>query len=84
MTKHDTAVQNGNKFFYFRGYEGMQLWSMLFFEDPHADVTEFGRMLVERGVVNNYTPDCDDFAKTVLVLQPLKDPHVLNSFVEWP
>lgn len=83
-THHNTAERDGHRFFYFRGFEGMELWSILFFEDPHTDVTEFGRMLVERGVVHNYTPNCADFSKTFLVLQPLKEPRVLNSFVQWP
>lgn len=83
-THHSTAERDGNRFFYFRGFEGMELWSILFFEDHHADVTEFGRMLIEMGIVHNYTPKCTDFAKTFLVLQPLKEPRVLNSFIQWP
>ena len=41
-------------------------------------------MLIELGIVHNYTPKCTDFSKTFLVLQPLKEPRVLNSFVKWP
>ena len=83
-THHSTAESEGHRFFYFRGYEGLELWSILFYNDPQADATDFGRLLVERGVVHNYTPNCTDFSKTFLVLQPLKEPRVLNSFVHWP
>jgi len=83
-THHNTTERDGHTFFYFRGYEGLELWSILFYDDPQADATDFGRMLVERGVVHNYTPNCTDFSKTFLVLQPLKEPRVLNSFVDWP
>ena len=82
-THHSTAERDGTRFFYFRGFEGLELWSILFFEDHHADVTEFGKMLIERGIVHNYTPKCTDFSKTFLVLQPLKEPRVLNSFIQW-
>jgi hypothetical protein len=84
-TSHEYVEREGNRFFYFRGFEGMELWSILFFDDHQPqDVQDFGRLLVERGIVHNYTPKCADFSKSFLVLQPLQEPRVLNSFVKWP
>lgn len=62
----------------------MELWSMLFFEDDHHKTEDFGRMLIERGILHNYTPNCTELSKTFLVLRPLKEPRVLNSFVKCP
>lgn len=41
-------------------------------------------MLIARGILHNYTPNCEDFANCFLVLQPLQEPRVLNTFVRWP
>jgi hypothetical protein len=84
-TKHRATPKDGQSYYFFRGYEGMELWSMLFFEDnKEAAVVAFGRMLIARGIIHNYTPKCENFAHTFLVLQPLQEPRVLNTFVKWP
>jgi hypothetical protein len=84
-TKHRVALKDGQSYYFFRGYEGMELWSMLFFEDnKESAVVAFGRMLIARGIIHNYTPKCENFAHTFLVLQPLQEPRVLNMFVKWP
>jgi hypothetical protein len=51
---------------------------------PKGRVIAFGQMLIDRGILCNYTPHCQDFEKTFLVVQPLWAPQVLNSFVVWP
>lgn len=84
-TQHRATPKDGQSYYFFRGYEGMELWSMLFFEDnKEEDVVAFGRMLIARGIIHNYTPKCENFAHTFLVLQPLQEPRVLNTFVKWP
>jgi hypothetical protein len=84
-TQHRATPKDGQSYYFFRGYEGMELWSMLFFEDNNeAAVVAFGRMLIARGIIHNYTPKCENFAQTFLVLQPLQEPRVLNTFVKWP
>jgi hypothetical protein len=84
-TQHRATPKDGQSYYFFRGYEGMELWSMLFFEDNQDEaVVAFGRMLIARGIIHNYTPKCENFAHTFLVLQPLQEPRVLNTFVKWP
>ena len=83
-----TAIKHSynaeDHYYYFRGFEGFDLWSSLYCESAREDVTEFANVLIEKGIVHNYTPKCTDLRKSFLVLRPLKDPYVLNSFVEWP
>jgi hypothetical protein len=84
-TQHSTSTKEGQFYYFFRGYEGMELWSILFFEDDkEEDVVAFGKMLVARGIIHNYTPNCENFAHTFLVLQPRQEPRVLNTSVKWP
>ena len=82
-----TAIKHSynaeDHYYYFRGFEGFDLWSSLYCESAREDVTEFANVLIEKGIVHNYTPKCTDLRKSFLVLRPLKDPYVLNSFVEW-
>jgi hypothetical protein len=83
-TLHRSSPKDRQSYYFFRGYEGMNVWSMLYFEDAkEEDVVAFGRMLIARGIIHNYTPNCE-FAHTFLVLQPLQDPRALNTFVKWP
>lgn len=40
--------------------------------------------VVERHVLINWTPDCDEFALAFLVIYPLAQPNVLNTLFQWP
>lgn len=82
---HRCELQDGKPYYYFRGYEGIELWSILFFEEhDELKATQFGNLLIDRGLVHNYTPKCEKLAHSFLVLQPLQEPRVLNTFVKWP
>jgi hypothetical protein len=84
-TQHRASPKDRQSTYFFRGYEGMDVWSMLYFEDAkEEDVAAFGRMLIARGIIHNYTPNCENFAHTFLVLQPFHEPRALNTFVKWP
>jgi hypothetical protein len=48
------------------------------------DAISYGKQLLQMQVLQNYTPDEDEFEKCLLVLQPYWTPPVLNSFMIWP
>ncbi len=48
------------------------------------DAISYGKQLLQMQVLQNYTPDEDEFEKCLLVLQPFWTPQVLNSFMIWP
>ncbi|GAX16511.1 hypothetical protein FisN_7Lh233 [Fistulifera solaris] len=48
------------------------------------DAITYGKQLLQMQVLQNYTPDEDEFEKCLLVLQPFWTPQVLNSFMIWP
>jgi hypothetical protein len=84
---HRFYQKNGRTYYYMRGFEVLQLLANLFFEDieNQEELHDFGRQLVqEHLILHNYTPDCDDFNNTFLVLQPFRAPRILNTFVQWP
>lgn len=41
-------------------------------------------MVIERSILHNYTPNSEHFAQCFLVVQPLQEPRVLNTFLQWP
>lgn len=85
-TKHRSLTRYGKPYYYVRGEQALETWSALFFQDGVAEeeVVNFVRVLIERGLVHNYTPNSESLAQAVLVLQPLRQPHALNTFLKWP
>jgi hypothetical protein len=82
-TPHKSVtIDNKTEYKFFRGYEGMMIWTNLFGLSTDEDSMAFGAMLQEFGILHNFTPRAE-FQNAFLVLQPLKEPHVLNSFLEW-
>lgn len=82
-TPHKSVtIDNKTEYKFFRGYEGMMIWTNLFGLSTDEDSIAFGAMLQEYGILHNFTPRAE-FQNAFLVLQPLKEPHVLNSFLEW-
>jgi Protein of unknown function, DUF547 len=84
-TDHKCFVNGNVLYYYFRGHEGINVWRGLFF-DRDADGSEeeavkFGRTLVEQGLVHNYTPNEEELHNCFLVLQPLQEPRLLNTFL---
>jgi len=87
-TKHHVEHIPGRSYRYFRGHEGMKIWSRLFFDDQKTsddELIQFGQDLINYGIVHNYQAHSgEDFRSSYLVLQPFFEPHILNSFVRWP
>lgn len=73
--------------FYFRGMDGLEAWAGLFFENCLDErVVNFAYLLMDRGMLHSYTPRQQlhrNVRDAWLVLQPLLEPHVLNSLVRW-
>jgi Protein of unknown function, DUF547 len=89
VTKHECDPTRNHMCCYFQGYEGLNVWKSLFFdkdndEGVEENVMAFGRMLIERGLMHNYTPEVSNLNHAYLVLQPLFNPRLLNSFVMLP
>jgi hypothetical protein len=42
------------------------------------------KILTKRGIFHNYTPNSDDWMQAYLVLQPLQEPRILNTYMIWP
>jgi len=89
VTPHYYEAESPRPYYYFRGAEGMEAWSAVFFDDVNSDdgeddVVAFARMLIGLDLVHNYTPLCRDLRQAVLVLQPLRDLYCINSLLKWP
>jgi Protein of unknown function, DUF547 len=84
-TEHKCFVNGNVLYYYFRGHEGINVWRGLFFdrdaEGSEEEAVQFGRTLIKQGLVHNYTPNEDDLHNCFLVLQPLQEPRLLNTFL---
>lgn len=87
-TEHKCFVNGNVLYYYFRGREGINVWSGLFFdrdaEGSEEEALRFGRNLIKEGLVHNYTPNEEDLHNCFLVLQPLQEPRLLNTFLLLP
>lgn len=85
--KHSTSATE--QFYSFRGAEGLLLWKEMFGEHAKVGIDDgiwmqFGRSLIEYGIIHSYTPLGSDFRQLLLVLQPLRDTRSLNRLLQWP
>jgi hypothetical protein len=88
MTNHGCVADGNVLYYFFRGHEGIEVWRGLFFdrdsENSEQEAVEFGRKLIEHGLVHNYSPNVESLHHCFLVLQPLQEPRLLNTFLIHP
>lgn len=89
VMKHQCLETGNERHYYFHGEDGIKVWKGLFFDREiigrtDDEVIDFGRTLIERGLVHNYSADEQDLRKAFLVLQPLQEPRLLNTFINIP
>jgi hypothetical protein len=87
-TNHGCVADGNVLYYFFRGHEGIEAWRGLFFdrdsENSEKEAVEFGRKLIEHGLVHNYSPKVESLHHCFLVLQPLQEPRLLNTFLMHP
>ncbi|GKY98804.1 hypothetical protein MPSEU_000836500 [Mayamaea pseudoterrestris] len=84
---------NGKQWYYCRGQHVLQVVKQVFFQNSNKstkeavdeqEVLEFANQLVDRDIFIDWTPECNDFSSTFLVMYHYCQPHVLNTLIKWP